>query len=51
MVALASPIILGTLSRFTDKTEKLICCGVRYYTGTFFLFKMNKGLVVVNTEP
>jgi hypothetical protein len=51
MVALASPIILGTLSRFTDKAGKLICCGVRYDKGTLLLFKMGENFVVVSTEP
>ena len=40
MVAPASPIILGTLTSFTDKAGKLICCGVRYDKGTFLLFKI-----------
>jgi len=51
MVALASPIILGTLSRFTDKAGKLICCGVRYDKGTFLFFKMGERFVVVSAEP
>jgi hypothetical protein len=51
MVALASPIILGTLSKFTDKAGKLICCGVRYDKGTFLFFKMGESFVVVSTEP
>lgn len=51
MVALASPIILGTLSRFTDKAGKLICCGVRYDKGTLLLFKMGESFVVVSAEP
>ena len=51
MVAIASPIILGTLSKFTDKAGKLICCGVRYDKGTFLLFKMGESFVVVSAEP
>jgi hypothetical protein len=51
MVALASPIILGTLSRFTDKAGKLFCCGVRYDQGTLLLFKMGESFVVVSAEP
>ena len=51
MLTLASPIILGTLSRFTDKAGKLICCGVRYDSGTFLFFKINEYFVVVSTEP
>jgi hypothetical protein len=51
MVSLASPIILGTLSRFTDKAGKLICCGVRYDKGTFLFFKISESFVVVSTEP
>ena len=51
MVALASPLILGALSRFTDKAGKLICCGVRYDKGTFLFFKIGESFVVVGTEP
>ncbi|MGA2768078.1 MAG: hypothetical protein ABSF24_07170 [Candidatus Bathyarchaeia archaeon] len=51
MAGLASPIILGTLSRFTDKAGKLICCGVRYDKGTFLFFKVDESFVVVSTEP
>jgi len=51
MVALASSIILGTLSRFTDKAGKLICCDVRYDKGTFLLFKMGESFVAVSAEP
>jgi hypothetical protein len=51
MVAVASPIILGTLSRFTDKAGKLICCSVRYDKGTFLLVKIGESFVVVSTEP
>jgi hypothetical protein len=51
MVALASPLILGALSRFTDKAGKLICCGVTYDKGTFLFFKIGESFVVVGTEP
>jgi len=51
ITGLASPIILGTLSRFTDKAGKLICCGVRYDKGTFLFFKVDESFVVVSTEP
>jgi hypothetical protein len=51
MVALAAPLILGTLSRFTDKAGKLICCGVRYDKGTFLFFKTGEGFVAVGAEP
>jgi hypothetical protein len=51
MVVLVSPIILGILSRFTDKAGKLICCSVRYDKGTFLLCKMGESFVVVSTEP
>ena len=51
MVSLAAPLILGTLSRFSDRAGKLICCGVRYDKGTFLFFKMGGSFVVVSTEP
>jgi hypothetical protein len=52
IAGLASPIILGTLSKFTDKAGKLICCGVRYDKGTFLFFKeVDESLVVVSPEP
>jgi hypothetical protein len=50
MVALASPLILGTLSRFTDKAGKLIRCGSDMIKERFCPPKIGESFVAVSTE-
>lgn len=50
LVNLAAPVVLGTLSKFTDKCGNLICAGVRYDDVTFIFFKFGETHVVVFTE-
>jgi len=51
LVKLAAPVILGALSRFTDKCGKLVCSGVRFEKLTLLFFKIGEMHVVVSTEP
>ncbi len=51
LASLISPIILSSLSQFTPKLGKLICCGVRFDKVTLMFFKMGDTHVVVSTEP
>jgi hypothetical protein len=50
LVNLAAPVVLGTLSKFTDKCGNLICAGIRYDDVTFIFFKLCETYVVVCTE-
>ncbi len=51
LVNLAAPVILGALSRFTNKCGKLICAGVRFDKITLLFFRIDEMYVVASTEP
>ena len=50
-VKFVAPVVLGTLSRFSDRCGNLVCAGARFNKVTMLFFKIGDSFVVVSAEP